>query len=187
MGAKRTDMNRLVEVVRLHRLGGNGLQIARPLRMGPRHIRQYLEVFGQDRVLDGPADALPDVGGAGRGGAQSDGSFRGVAAAASELLVGRALEGRARAAALQGRGSDIDRRPPARQRARVLRPPVRDQATVPAPRACGGSSCGRRGDPCRDGAVEANHCAITDGGRLLSASDTQFSASLGSSPRSIAG
>lgn len=60
MGAKRTDMHRLVEVIRLHRLGVSSRRIARQLRMGRDTIRQYLAVFTQAGVLEGPADALPE-------------------------------------------------------------------------------------------------------------------------------
>lgn len=59
MGARRTDMHRLQEVIRLHRLGNSSRRIARRLRMGRDTIRGYLEILAKAGVLDGPADELP--------------------------------------------------------------------------------------------------------------------------------
>ena len=59
MGARRTDMHRLQEVVRLHRLGRSSRAIARQLRMGRDTIRGYLKALRTAGVLDGSADELP--------------------------------------------------------------------------------------------------------------------------------
>jgi transposase len=59
MGARRTDMHRLQEVVRLHRLGVSSRGIARRLKMGRDTIRGYLEVLSKACVLEGPHDELP--------------------------------------------------------------------------------------------------------------------------------
>ena len=42
MGARRTDMHRLQEMVRLHRMGASSREIARQLRTGRDTIRCYL-------------------------------------------------------------------------------------------------------------------------------------------------
>ena len=61
MSARRTDMHRLQEVVRLHRLGRTGRQIARQLRMGRETVRGYLAALAAAAMLDGEAEALPEV------------------------------------------------------------------------------------------------------------------------------
>ena len=61
MGARRTDMHRLQEVIRLHRLGKSSRRIARHLSMGRDTIREYLLVLSKAGLLDGPSDALPDL------------------------------------------------------------------------------------------------------------------------------
>lgn len=60
MGAKRTDMHRLQEMVRLHRLGESSRSIARRLQMGRDTIRCYLRGLRNAGLLDGPADELPE-------------------------------------------------------------------------------------------------------------------------------
>ncbi len=60
MSARRTDMHRLQEVIRLHRLGRSGRQIARRLRMGRETVREYLDAFLKAGLLNGAADDLPD-------------------------------------------------------------------------------------------------------------------------------
>jgi transposase len=55
-------MHRLQEVIRLHRLGRSGRQIARRLRMGRETVRGYLEAFLEAGLLDGAAEDLPDLG-----------------------------------------------------------------------------------------------------------------------------
>jgi hypothetical protein len=61
MGARRTDMHRLQEMLRLHRLGQGSRTIARRLRMGRDTIRAYLAAFGRAGLLEGPADELPEL------------------------------------------------------------------------------------------------------------------------------
>lgn len=59
MSARRTDMHRLQELIRLHRLGRSHRQIARQLRMGRDTIREYAAAFSRAELLDGPPDELP--------------------------------------------------------------------------------------------------------------------------------
>lgn len=61
MAARRMDMHRLQEVVRLHRLGRSTRRIARLLQMGRNTIQGYLDALGEGGLLDGPADALPEL------------------------------------------------------------------------------------------------------------------------------
>lgn len=60
MGARRTDMHRLQEVVRLCRMGLSSRDIARQLRMGRDTIRGYLKALRASGLLDGPVDILPE-------------------------------------------------------------------------------------------------------------------------------
>lgn len=60
MAARRTDMHRLQEVIRLHRMGESVRCIARQLAMGRNTIREYLAVVSQAGLLEGPVDALPE-------------------------------------------------------------------------------------------------------------------------------
>lgn len=62
MGARRIDVQRLQEVVRLYRLGESGRTIARRLHVGRNTIARYLEVFAIGGVLDGSHDELPEPG-----------------------------------------------------------------------------------------------------------------------------
>lgn len=59
MGARRTDMHRLQEMVRLHRLGESSRAIAKRLRMGRDTIRCYLRGLERAGVLEGAPDELP--------------------------------------------------------------------------------------------------------------------------------
>ena len=61
MGARRTDMHRLQEVIRLHRLGVSSRRIARRLGMGRDTIRSYLKLLSQASLLDGAVDELPPL------------------------------------------------------------------------------------------------------------------------------
>jgi DNA-binding NarL/FixJ family response regulator len=61
MGARRTDMHRLQEVIRLHRLGKSSRRIARHLSMGRDTIREYLAVLSDAGLLAGPIDELPEL------------------------------------------------------------------------------------------------------------------------------
>lgn len=60
MAARRTDMHRLQEVIRLHRMGESVRRIARQLAMGRNTIREYLGVVSTAGLLEGAADALPE-------------------------------------------------------------------------------------------------------------------------------
>lgn len=62
MSARRTDMHRLQEVIRLHRLGRSRRRIGRQLRMGRDTVRWYLEAFSKAGVLEGAPDDLPELG-----------------------------------------------------------------------------------------------------------------------------
>lgn len=61
MGARRTDMHRIQEIVRLHRLGRGQRGIARQLRMGRDTIRAYQEKLSEAGLLEGSPDELPTV------------------------------------------------------------------------------------------------------------------------------
>ncbi len=61
MAARRTDVHRLQEVVRLHRMGLSGRKIARRLRMGRDTIGRVLEAFGRAGLLAGDAGDLPEA------------------------------------------------------------------------------------------------------------------------------
>ena len=62
MGARRTDMHRLQEMVRLHRLGKSSRVIGRQLRMGRDTIRCYLRGIERAGMLEGDAAELPELG-----------------------------------------------------------------------------------------------------------------------------
>ena len=61
MSARRTDMHRIQEVVRLHRLGQGQRAIAQQLRMGRDTIRAYQEKLKGEGLLDGCPDDLPET------------------------------------------------------------------------------------------------------------------------------
>ena len=61
MSARRTDMHRLQELIRLHRLGTGSRVMARTLRMGRDTIRTYRRVLAKAGILDGSPDRLPDL------------------------------------------------------------------------------------------------------------------------------
>lgn len=61
MAARRTDMHRLQEVIRLHRLGQSCRRIARQLGMGRDTIRHHLRILAQAGLLEGAPEALPDL------------------------------------------------------------------------------------------------------------------------------
>ena len=54
-------MNRLQDVIRLHRLGCSRRVIARRLRMSRDTVARYLDLFGREGVLEGASDALPEA------------------------------------------------------------------------------------------------------------------------------
>ena len=61
MSARRTDMHRVQEAIRLHRMGRSRRQVARQLRMGRDTIRTYLEAVAEAGLLEGSPDELPDA------------------------------------------------------------------------------------------------------------------------------
>lgn len=62
MCAKRTEMDRLLELVRLHRMETGCREVARLLGMSPNTERQYREILENEGLLEGPADELPELG-----------------------------------------------------------------------------------------------------------------------------
>jgi transposase len=58
---KRIDMDRLQELVRLHRMGTGAREVARLLAMGPNTERTYRRALEQAEILYGPPDALPPL------------------------------------------------------------------------------------------------------------------------------
>lgn len=61
MCMRRVDMDRLQELVRLHRLGTGGREVARLLKMGPNTERAYRRALAAEQLLDGPVDELPEL------------------------------------------------------------------------------------------------------------------------------
>lgn len=57
----RVDMDRLLELVRLHRMGTGSREVARLLRMGPNTERQYRQALAQAGLLDGEPSQLPEL------------------------------------------------------------------------------------------------------------------------------
>lgn len=60
MSAPRTDMHRLQEMVRLHRLGNSVRVVARRLQMGRDTVRVYQTALRLAGLLDGDAATLPE-------------------------------------------------------------------------------------------------------------------------------
>lgn len=61
MSAERTDMHRLVDLVRLHRLGTGPRAVARQLHLSPNTERRYRAALAAAGLLEGSVDALPDI------------------------------------------------------------------------------------------------------------------------------
>lgn len=61
MSARTTDMHRLQELIRLHRMGKSRRAIAQQMRMGRDTIRCYMQQLSKRQLLDGAADELPTV------------------------------------------------------------------------------------------------------------------------------
>jgi hypothetical protein len=59
MTAKRTDMHRLQELVRLHRLGTGAREAARLLGPGPNTERRYRDALAAAGILEGAAETIP--------------------------------------------------------------------------------------------------------------------------------
>lgn len=62
MSAERTDMHRLQELVRLHRLGHKHRTVARLLGMSPNTERDYRQRLEPHGLLQGDPTALPELG-----------------------------------------------------------------------------------------------------------------------------
>ena len=62
MAARRVKMDRLLELVRLHRLGTGAREVARLLQMSPNTERRYREALQSAELLDGPVEPLPELG-----------------------------------------------------------------------------------------------------------------------------
>lgn len=58
---KRVEMDRLQELVRLHRMGTGDREIARLLAMSPNTERQYRRALVEAGLLEGPVDELPEL------------------------------------------------------------------------------------------------------------------------------
>lgn len=61
MGRPRTDMHRLLELVRLHRMGTSARAICRLLKMGQNTERAYCDAFASAGLLEGDPEDLPDL------------------------------------------------------------------------------------------------------------------------------
>ena len=61
MSARRTDMHRLQELVRLHRLGLTERRAAKELRIGRNTAKEYRRALSEAGVLEGSADELPTL------------------------------------------------------------------------------------------------------------------------------
>ena len=61
MCTRRVDMDRLQELVRLHRMDPGAREVARLLRMGPNTERDYRLALAAAGLLDGSLDELPDL------------------------------------------------------------------------------------------------------------------------------
>ncbi len=58
---RRVDMDRLQELVRLHRMGTGSREVARLLQMSPNTERQYRQALEQSGLLAGDAAQLPEL------------------------------------------------------------------------------------------------------------------------------
>ena len=61
MSQKRTQMDQLQELVRLHRMGTGCREVARLLGISPNTERQYREILDGEGLLAGPVEALPEL------------------------------------------------------------------------------------------------------------------------------
>lgn len=59
MAGRRVETDRLLELVRLHRIGTSARRIAQTLRMGPNTVRKYRCVLSGSDLLDGKPESLP--------------------------------------------------------------------------------------------------------------------------------
>jgi transposase len=58
MSKRRVDMDRLQELVRLHRMGTGAREVARMLRMSPNTEREYRHALEKEGLLIGPAEDI---------------------------------------------------------------------------------------------------------------------------------
>ncbi len=61
MAARRTEMDRLQELVRLHRLNSGGREVARLLKMSPNTERKYRLALETAGLLHGCPTKLPEL------------------------------------------------------------------------------------------------------------------------------
>lgn len=61
MCMRRVDMERLQELVRLHRMGTGAREVARLLSMSPNTERAYREALARENLLVGPVEELPEL------------------------------------------------------------------------------------------------------------------------------
>lgn len=61
MSQKRTEMDQLQELVRLHRMGTGCREVARLLGISPNTERQYREILAAEGLLAGAVEALPEL------------------------------------------------------------------------------------------------------------------------------
>src|SRR5262245_46337778 len=59
MSMRRVDMDRLQELVRLHRMGTGAREVARVLNMSPNTEREYRLALQAEGLLDGAVDDVP--------------------------------------------------------------------------------------------------------------------------------
>ena len=62
MSRKATEMHRLQELIRLHRMGSGKREVARLLGMSPNTERQYREALAKVGLLEGSPSEIPEVG-----------------------------------------------------------------------------------------------------------------------------
>jgi transposase len=58
---KRTEMDQLQELVRLHRMGTGCREVARLLAISPNTERQYREILAAEGLMAGPVESLPEL------------------------------------------------------------------------------------------------------------------------------
>lgn len=61
MSQKRTEMDQLQELVRLHRMGTGCREVARLLAISPNTERQYREILAKEGLLSGAVEPLPEL------------------------------------------------------------------------------------------------------------------------------
>src|SRR5688500_11404829 len=61
MSARRTEMHRLQELVRLHRQGTSAREVARLLGMSRNTVADYLNALAAAELLEGAVESLPEL------------------------------------------------------------------------------------------------------------------------------